>query len=81
MAYSVAMKGQNRALLIPEAQALLDRLKLIAKDLRTHIPETKGNRSEQISESLLDLKYVLGMGKGMSLRLHQALKAEKLWNE
>ena len=60
------------------AHLLLERLNEIANDLKNGDQQIYQQKSDQISESLLDLSFVLREHDVVSFRLAQAIEADKL---
>jgi len=77
MAVLVVENPANRGKLVAKAQLLRERLKEIGNELKTNNPEAFNKRSDQISETLLDLKFVAGQTKGVSLRLNRIIQQKK----
>lgn len=77
MAVLVVENPANRGKFVAKAQLLRERLKEIANELKTNNPEAFNKRLNQISETLLDLKFVAGQTKGVSLRLNRIIQQKK----
>ncbi len=77
MAVSVVENPANRGKFAARAQLVRERLKEIANELKTNNPEVFNKRLDQISEALLDLKFVAGQTKGVSLRLNRVIQQKK----
>jgi hypothetical protein len=78
MATEVVATPRLRADLRPRADVLRRRLREIAAEMRKE-PELYQAHSDQISEALLDLKFVIGEShKGVSLRLNRVIRAREV---
>ena len=77
MAVLVVENPANREKFVTRAQLLRERLKEVVNELKINNPETFNKRLDQISEALLDLKFVAGQTKGVSLRLNQVIQQKK----
>lgn len=76
MATSIVTKQQRREDLTQEAVQLRERFKQIVAQLRSSWPELYESRSEQISETSLDLKFVVAEQKLVSLRLNHLIQGQ-----
>ncbi|MFH0871536.1 MAG: hypothetical protein V1878_03480 [bacterium] len=81
MAMSVVKNPACRAGLADQANLLSERLNHLAEELEKHHPTTYQERSDQISESILDLDFVKADMDIVSLRLGHFIEVENIRNQ
>lgn len=74
MAKSIVTQQQRRDDLAQKAMQLRERFKEITTQLKTTWPDLYASRSDQISETSLDLKFVMSDQKMVSLRLNHLIQ-------
>jgi len=77
MASSIVLEPQRRQDFAERATYLSERFKHMLAQLKGQAPDLYQSRSDQISETSLDLKFVIAEQKAISLRLHHFIQREK----
>ena len=81
MAAAIVTKQQRREDLVSEISRLRPRFQEIVAQLKNTWPELYNARSEQISETALDLKFVAADQKMVSLRLNHLIQNQGAHND